>query len=103
IFNNNILRLRFYGDMSADFLDMFLRTRKGQAVLGAIKSGTTSVFAIYQKSLMALNVPVPPKDLQQAYSDRMHELSLARERHVRAVEQASSLFASLQHRAFRGE
>lgn len=103
IYNNNILRLRFSDAMTADFLDAFLRTRKGQAVLGAIKSGTTSVFAIYQKSLMALDVPVPPKDLQHQYSDRMRELFVARKRHVGAVDQVSSLFASLQHRAFRGE
>ncbi|MBP6678540.1 MAG: restriction endonuclease subunit S, partial [Paracoccus sp.] len=103
IYNNNILRMRFCENMTADFLDAFLRTRKGQADLAAIKSGTTSVFAIYQKSLMMLDVPVPPPNHQRKYSDRMQELSQARKRYTNAIEAAESLFASLQHRAFRGE
>ena len=103
IYNNNILRLRFSDAMTADFLDAFLRTRKGQTVLGAIKSGTTSVFAIYQKSFMALDVPVPPKDLQLQYSERLRELFVVQEKNARAYMHASSLLASLQHRAFRGE
>jgi type I restriction enzyme S subunit len=103
IYNNNILRVRFSNEMTADFLDAFLRTRKGQSVLGAIKSGTTSVFAIYQKSLLALDVPVPPIDLQRRYSDRLRELFLLRKQHDDAVCEASNLFTSVQHRAFRGE
>lgn len=103
IYNNNILRLRFSDAMTADFLDAFLRTRKGQADLAPIKSGTTSVFAIYQKPLMALNVPVPPRDLQDQYAERMRALFTARKKHASALDQASRLFASLQHRAFSGE
>lgn len=89
--------------MNADFLDAFLRTRKGRAILAAIKSGTTSVFAIYQKSLMALEVPVPPADLQRQYSRCMRELFAAKKQHMVSADQTDSLFASLQHRAFRGE
>ena len=103
IYNNNILRLRFSDTMTADFLDAFLRTRKGQTVLSAIKSGTTSVFAIYQKSFTALDVPVPPKDLQLQYSERLRELFVVQKKNARAYMHASSLLASLQHRAFRGE
>ena len=103
IYNNNILRIRFNNGMTADFLDAFFRTRKGQVVLGAIKAGTTSVFAIYQKSLLALDVPVPPIDLQHRYSDRLRELFSLQKQNALAVSEGSNLFASLQHRAFRGE
>ena len=37
IYNNNILRIRFNDRMTGDFLDAFLRTRKGQTVLSGIK------------------------------------------------------------------
>jgi type I restriction enzyme S subunit len=103
IYNNNILRIRFDKGMTGDFLDAFLRTRKGSAILGAIKSGTTSVFAIYQKSFLSLEVPVPPIDLQHRYSDRIRELFLIQGQLAAAATRASKLFASLQQRAFRGE
>jgi type I restriction enzyme S subunit len=103
IYNNNILRIRFGENYTADFLDAVLRTRRGQSLLNAIKSGTTSVFAIYQRTLMALEVPVPPADLQHQYSSRMREIFAAKKQQIASVEQVSSLFTSLQHRAFRGE
>jgi type I restriction enzyme S subunit len=103
IYNNNILRLRFGRMMTSDFLDAFLRTRKGSAILNAIKSGTTSVFAIYQKSFLSLEIPVPPIALQCIYSQKMHEIFLFQQKQTAAADQLSDLFASLQTCAFRGD
>ena len=103
VYNNNILRCRFGPNITGDFLDAFLRSRQGSALLDSVKSGTTSVFAIYQRSLMSLKVPCPPGEQQAEYTRRLAMVFVAKEQSAAAWESADSLFASLQHRAFRGE
>lgn len=103
VYNNNILRCRFADDMTGAFLDAFLRTQNGKRLLEAVKSGTTSVFAIYQKSFMALTVPCPPRDLQQKFSDRLEMIAFERRKLEVSLTSMSALFSSLQNRAFKGE
>ncbi|WP_019092545.1 restriction endonuclease subunit S [Komagataeibacter europaeus] len=68
IYNNNILRCRFVLPSYADFFDAYLRTSTGSHSLENIKSGTTSVFAVYQKALMSLRVPVPDEGLTKEFA-----------------------------------
>ncbi len=103
VFNNNILRLRFSKKLTAGFLDSYLRTSKGRSDLDAIKSGTTSVFAVYQKTLFELLILTPPNNLPSLYDRRLSGLFKERETNVIACEKAETLFAALQHRTFRGE
>ncbi len=103
IYNNNILRCRFDEANYGHFLDAFFRSKAGSMMLSNIKSGTTSVFAIYQKALMGLRVPVPSSDLLNDFSARMMALAVSREPYESAALSSKALFASLQHRAFRGE
>lgn len=102
VFNNNILRLRFSGALNSSFLDAYLRTRAGSSALDTIKSGTTSVFAIYQKTLLELQVPTPPPALQLEFAERLDTLLDRIELSDVAMKKAGTLFTSLQHRAFRG-
>ena len=103
VYNNNILRCRFKDGLTSDFIDRFLRTHKGQEILNSIKSGTTSVFAIYQKSFMNIQVPVPPTDLQKIFSDRNTAVYTQKKHYGHMTKKTDQLFASLQQRAFRGE
>ncbi len=103
VYNNNILRCRFKNDMTGAFLDAFLRIHKGRRLLDAVKSGTTNVFAIYQKSFMALTVPCPPRDLQQQFSDRLELVAVEHKKLKFSLNSISALFSSLQNRAFKGE
>jgi type I restriction enzyme S subunit len=103
VYNNNILRLRMSPDLSASFLDAYLRSPTGRSDIDAIKSGTTSVFAVYQRSLMELKVPMPPQELQMKFSDALDRILLQTEKCVVVSERSDRLFISLQHRAFRGE
>ena len=103
VFNNNILRLRFSGALNSSFLDAYLRTQGGSSALDTIKSGTTSVFAIYQKTLLELQVPTPPPTLQLEFEERLNTLLDRIELSDVAMKKADTLFTSLQHRAFRGE
>jgi type I restriction enzyme S subunit len=103
VYNNNILRLRFDNRMCGAFLDSYLRTPSGKNALENQKSGTTSVFAIYQKSLMKMPIPLPPVELQRLFTERLSILFREKGRSVRSAQQFKYLFASLQHRAFRGD
>ena len=53
--------------------------------------------------LRELVVPIPPVKLQSEFSERRKALSLVQSRFEGSVRQLETLFASLQHRAFRGE
>lgn len=103
IYNNNILRCRFAVPSYADFFDAYLRTSTGNRSLENIKSGTTSVFAVYQKALMSLRVPFPNTELTIEFSKKLAAIHVIKGEHQRALISAKSLFASIQHRAFRGE
>lgn len=53
--------------------------------------------------LRTLRVPVPPLGLQQQFDERLSGARRAGERANSAATHMDDLFASLQHRAFRGE
>jgi len=103
LINNNILRLRFTEAMESAYLVQYLRSKDGVSRLDRLKVGTTSVFAIYQKDLMALRVPVPPVAAQREFAAVVAKIDAQRERIERALALEDELFASLQYRAFRGE
>ncbi|WP_238150559.1 restriction endonuclease subunit S [Xanthomonas campestris] len=107
IFNNNILRIRFTGDLLPEYAEIWFKSPSGKANLEKIKSATTSVAAIYQKSLMKEQLPLPPVMQQQeivhrveqlfAYADQLETKVAAAQKRIDALTQ------SLLAKAFRGE
>jgi type I restriction enzyme, S subunit len=53
--------------------------------------------------LKQLSVPVPPLDLQEKFANRQYSISQIERTMKKARDTTDRLFASLQHRAFRGE
>ena len=103
LFNNNLMRVRFRADVEPWVIAMQFGFRRVQRELEKRKSGTTSVFAIYWKSLRTLPVLVPPSDLQQRFSaivQSVEHQKLSQRAHLAELD---TLFASLQSRAFRGD
>jgi type I restriction enzyme S subunit len=102
LFNNNILRVRFRAGIESDFVNAYWQTKTCRQHLEARKAGTTSVFAIYYKSLATLPVPVPPASVQSQYAD----VCAAARKRLRAygayVDETNDLFNSLVTRAFSG-
>lgn len=103
LFNNNLMRVRFRPDVQPWVIAMQFRFRRLKRELEKRKSGTTSVFAIYWKSLRTLPVLVPPSDLQRNFAAIVEAVE-----HQKAIQHAhlnelDKLFASLQSRAFRGD
>lgn len=51
----------------------------------------------------SIPIPLPPLELQYDFTQKIQELRKTRSRYVGGFELEGALFASLQHRAFRGE
>ena len=102
LFNNNLMRVRFRADVEPWVIAMQFRFRRVQRELEKRKSGTTSVFAVYWKSLRTLPVLVPPSDLQHRFAAIVESVEQQKARQRTHLTELDTLFASLQSRAFRG-
>jgi type I restriction enzyme S subunit len=53
--------------------------------------------------IKAMPIPLPPLELQQEFSRRVAAVEKLKAAHRASLAEMDALFASLQHRAFRGE
>ena len=102
-FNNNLIRIRFVAGIEPDVIATQFRFQRVQQALENRKAGTTSVFAIYWKSLKTLPVLRPPLPLQRRFAAMVESIVRQKTRHRAHLAELDALFASLQHRAFSGE
>ncbi|MEV8085583.1 restriction endonuclease subunit S [Pseudarthrobacter oxydans] len=70
--------------------------------LTAITSGS-SVPQLNKQDLHPLPISVPPLELQQTFATRVAAVERLKEAHRKHLAELDALFASLQHRAFKGE
>lgn len=103
LFNNNIMRIRFREGIEPSVIAAQFRFRRLQRELEKRKSGTTSVFAVYWKSLRTLPVLVPPRDLQHRFATFVESIERQKTRLRAHLAELDTLFASLQSRAFNGQ
>jgi type I restriction enzyme S subunit len=73
LFNNNLLRVNFF-HIKPEIIAFWLNSPEGKSVLRSVTSATTSVAAIYQKSLMSLFTPLPPLPEQKQIAAKLDEL-----------------------------
>jgi type I restriction enzyme S subunit len=62
-----------------------------------------SMSSISKAKLLTVPIPVPPLDLQQTFATRVAAVERLKENHRKHLAELDALFASLQHRAFKGE
>jgi type I restriction enzyme, S subunit len=103
LFNNNIMRIRFNAEVNPEFIAALFQTPFARRQLASRTSGTTSVFAIYWKDLKTLRIPIPPLSVQQEFALRAAKVRWVVAAQADSLRHLDALFASLQHRAFRGE
>ncbi len=101
LFNNNIMQVKFNKQVVPEFVMGLFQTAWAKQNLETIKSGTTSVFAIYYKDLQDLPVILPPLSLQQQFAQIVQRTERLRGQQREAARQAEHLFQTLLHRAFR--
>jgi type I restriction enzyme S subunit len=77
-FNSNIMRIEFLESKvaSKQFLNYILNTPRALASIRSIAIGTTSVAAVYNRDLMNIQVPLPPKDEQVAIAGIIEDMDV---------------------------
>jgi type I restriction enzyme, S subunit len=70
--------------------------------LRALSSGSTHK-TIYFPTVERFRALVPPIEVQSSFARRIECVDVMKDRYSKALEELDALFASLQHRAFRGE
>ena len=58
---------------------------------------------ISQNKVLSISVGFPPLELQRTFAKRVTIIDQLKTAHRTALTELDALFASLQHRAFRGE
>jgi type I restriction enzyme S subunit len=84
------------------FLSAYLTSPLGQQqALGRNRQGVKA--GLNFDDVRSFVVPVPPFTLQQEFAHRVEAIERLKVTHRESLAQLDALFASLQHRAFRGE
>jgi type I restriction enzyme S subunit len=100
LFNNNLMRIRFKPGVTPDFISQYFQTSTGRAAIEAVKSGTTSVFAVYYKDLSKVPVPLPPLDQQETFSGVVARIDALITALDAAVSKADAAAAALSAEVF---
>ena len=98
-----LVRSRANEHGNTDYISGYLNSGHGKSTLVGMCKSIVGMANINAKELQAIQIALPPKELQDDFSRRIDAVAPQREVFEGALKQAESLFASLQHRAFRGE
>lgn len=104
IHQNHIFRVRLKSDqVHPVFLNWLVGSERGKKYFLRSAKQTTGIASINMTQLRGFPLLVPPMPLQLEFASRLEDLASIRSRQTNALEEMDCLFASLQHRAFRGE
>jgi type I restriction enzyme, S subunit len=101
-----IFRLRLNSDapINSCFLHKLLINPSKRREIQKLASGAASSMPNISKAkLYSVLIEVPPLSLQQEFAQRIEAIEHQKSQHRESLAQLDKLFASLQHRAFRGE
>ncbi|HUG66136.1 MAG TPA: restriction endonuclease subunit S, partial [Pirellulaceae bacterium] len=85
---------------TSEYIDRILRWWRPIFVSQAPETARAN---INLETLRPLCIPLAPFSIQQKYSKLVAEIEILKAKQIRWLHQLDALFASLQHRAFRGE
>jgi len=87
--------------VSSRFLEYYLRTPTLQARMHS-RANASSQANLFQNQIRDLPLLLPPMSLQQEFGERIATLDTIQGRQNLSLSNLDELFASLEHRAFRG-
>jgi type I restriction enzyme S subunit len=107
VYNNNLLRLRFKPQIIPEFAFWYMMSPYFRTLMETEKSATTSVAAIYQRSLNRAPIPVPSLSEQSSISLYLHSAFARADRLEAEVARSKKLLDRLETvilaKAFKGE
>jgi type I restriction enzyme S subunit len=98
-----LIRLRVNADNDPEFLWGFLNSKYSKLMLRGMCKSIIGMANINATEIQAMKVPLPPLDLQRKFARRITAVEKLKTAQRAALAELDALFASLQHRAFRGE
>jgi type I restriction enzyme S subunit len=104
IHQNHIFRVRLDANIANPvFINWLVGGPRGKAYFLKSAKQTTGIASINMTQLRDFPLILPPIDLQRAFASRVVETDKIKAHHRAHLAKLDALFASLQHRAFRGE
>jgi type I restriction enzyme S subunit len=104
IHQNHVFRVRVVSDaVTPLYLNWLIGSSRGKRYFLRSAKQTTGIASINMTQLRNFPLLLPPIELQNAFAARMSEIEALRTKQNTNRTQLDALFASLQHRAFRGE
>jgi type I restriction enzyme S subunit len=85
------------------YISAYLNSAHGKAVLRNMCNNIVGMANINAQDMQDIVIAVPPTELQNQFAAKLAAISAKRSVFELALRQSETLFASLQHRAFRGE
>jgi type I restriction enzyme S subunit len=88
---------------TGEYLASFLNTKYAKSVLRGMAKSIVGMANINAREVQTIAIPLAPLALQLSFSAQKQALEVRRQELIAQIEVLDELFASLQHRAFRGE
>jgi type I restriction enzyme S subunit len=90
--------------LDPEYLQAVLAYPTQRAIIQRLAGGSAASMSNIAKSkLFKVSIPVPSLELQQTFATRVAAVERLKETQRKHLAELDTLFASLQHRAFRGE
>lgn len=104
VFESNMMRFSVNRDVAEPgYVVQFLQTKFIKSQILACSKNAVNQSSINQQDVKAFQINVPPVNLQETFSAHCKAVEAVKTTHRAALAELEALFASLQHRAFRGE
>lgn len=98
-----LVRLRTNDENDPEYLSAFLNTGYAKRMLRGMCKCIIGMANINATEVQAMRIPQPPLILQRKLARRIAAVEKLKTVHRASLAELDGLFASLQHRAFRGE
>lgn len=102
-FPDTMIAARVDTQISQRFLELIWNSRAVRNQIVASARTTNGTYKVNQTMLEAVSFICPPFELQNQFSNRIEVITQQKTFFQSSLNQLDRLFASLQHRAFRGE
>lgn len=98
-----LIRLRTNAANDPEYLAAFMNTPYMKRILRGMCKSIIGMANINATEVKSIKIAQPPLALQVQFRERIEAINQIKAIHRAALNEESALFASLQHRAFRGE
>ena len=104
VFPDTMIAAQIKSDyIEREFLQHIWNSNMVRSQIESFARTTNGTFKVNQTMLESILIPVPPLLIQQEFARRVEAIKHLKTAHCDSLTHLDALFASLQHRAFRGE